>query len=94
MEKQLSYKNLLEQSEQDKDQLVKQYQLEDAQAQLEADIKATERSITQAERELPKVILMTPFNTTRIVDKKWEIESLKKGLQALVDLKDELFPKS
>ena len=89
---QKSYLELLNQSEQELEEQEKNYQLEDAEEQLLADLKATQRALTAAKREYPQVVMGSNFSTESILNKKREIEDLENGVKAIEGLREELFP--
>ena len=78
-------------SQSEKDQLELQYQIEDAEDQLKSDIKATERALTKAKRELEKSYGALPFNTQNILNAEANVDSLTEGLAKSKALLKKLF---
>lgn len=87
----LKYQDLLQQSQQEKDALQLEFQVEEAKQQLESDILATKRLLATKNQELLKAKSAQPFNAQRIIDVQIHIEGLEDGLSRLLDLMEELF---
>ena len=68
-----------------------EYQIEDAEDQLKSDIKATERALTKAKRELEKSYSNLPFNTQNILNAEANVDSLTEGLAKSKALLKKLF---
>jgi hypothetical protein len=58
---------------------------------LEADLKATKRSLTTAERELEELKSERLLDSGKILKKQDEIRGIKAGLDALEELIKEMF---
>ena len=91
MEKFVKFSERVLASQSEKDQLELQYQIEDAEDQLKSDIKATERALTQAKRELEKSYSNLPFNTQNILNAEANVDSLTEGLAKSKALLKKLF---
>ena len=91
MEKFVKFSERVLASKSEKDQLELQYQIEDAEDQLKSDIKATERALTQAKRELEKSYGALPFNTQNILNAEANVDSLTEGLAKSKALLKKLF---
>ena len=87
----LKYRDLLQQSQQEKDAQEREFQVEEAKQLLEADILATKRSLAISRQDLLKAKLAQPFNAQRIIDVQIQIEGLEDGLDKLLNLMEELF---
>ena len=85
------FAQLLQQSPSERDSKDREYRVREAELQLDADILATERSIATAEKKYEEVVMATPFNSQNIINAKNQIEAAKAGLEALQELKAELF---
>ena len=72
---------------------MKELQLAEKRAlnRLEADVNANTEALYEAEAALAKLYLKTPFQATEIVQKKLEIEQIKRVLDELDKLKKEEF---
>lgn len=68
-----------------------EYQIEDAEDQLKSDIKATERALTKAKRELEKSYGTLPFYTQNILNAESNVDSLTEGLAKSKALLKKLF---
>lgn len=91
MEDALKYKDRLLQSDQEKDQMDVEYQVEQAKLQLDADLLATKRSLAESEKALVTLKSSFPLNAASIVDQQGDVAELKAGMSALEALKKELF---
>ena len=89
--KPLKYQDLLQQSQQEKDQQALEFQVEEARQQLEADILATKRSLAANKQDLLKAKSAQPFDAQKIIDIQIRVEGLEDGLSRLLDLMEELF---
>lgn len=61
-------------------------QMQDDRAQLEADIRATERLVRQSKVELDAALSGSPWNSNAILSSEDKLESYEKGLKRLKDL--------
>ena len=89
--KPLKYQQLLQQSQQEKDQQALEFQVEEAKQQLEADILATKRSLASSRQDLLKAKSAQPFDAQKIINIQIRVEGLEDGLSRLLDLMEELF---
>ena len=87
----IKYAQRVQKSQEEKDAQELQYQVEDAEDQLSADIKATSREVTKAERVLEGLYGSMPFDSQAILAQEDNVESLKVGLKRLESLKKRLF---
>ena len=87
-----SYKERRQKSQAEKDELQLQYEAEDAQAQLKADITATSREITRKQREVEELRSAADYNPTAIIAAQQELKQYQEGLAALQKLEAEDFP--
>ena len=85
------YKDLLQQSQQEKDAQQVEFQVEEAQQQLQADILATKRSLASSKQALLIAKSAQPFNSQKVIDHQLHIEGLEDGLRRLNGLLEELF---
>lgn len=88
---QLKYKDLLQQSQKEKEEQEIAFQVEETEQQLASDILATKRSIVSKQRELTNAKASITFNSKKIVNLQVELEGLEDGLSRLEALKEELF---
>lgn len=89
--KPLKYQQLLQQSQQEKDQQALEFQVEEAKQQLEADILATKRSLAASKQDLLKAKSAQPFDAQKIINIQIRVEGLEDGLSRLLNLMEELF---
>ena len=68
-----------------------QYDVEDNKAQLEADLKATQRALTTAKRQLVDEKSRATLDSGSIIELHNQIEGLEKGAEAIENLIKELF---
>ena len=87
----LKYKELLLQSQEEKDQKDVQFQVEQAELQLQSDILATKQSLAKVKGSLEVNKSACPFNAADVVETQVAVESLEDGLKRLEALKVELF---
>lgn len=87
----LKYSDRLAQSQQDKDQQDRAFQVEQAELQLQSDILATKRSLTEANSTLNTLKGAANFNSSAIIEQQGVVEGLQNGLKALEKLQKELF---
>lgn len=87
----LKYANLLQQSQQEKDNQELEFQVEAAKQQLEADILATKRELAIENKKLLEAKSSRTFNSQKIIDVQIKIEGLQDGLARLNNLLAELF---
>jgi archaellum component FlaC len=88
---QQKYKDLLGQTQDQKDQQELQFRVEEGEHQLSADLLATRRSLAAAKADLLKTKGSYPLNTKNIVDSQLKVEGLEDGIKRLEALKAELF---
>jgi hypothetical protein len=65
--------------------------VEDAQDQLQADLKATKRELSKANRALNDLYGAFPLDSSAIFNAEDEVTSLKKGVERLIELDAKLF---
>ena len=82
---------LYQESQQATEQQELQYQVEQANIQLQSDILATKQSIAKAQRDVKTVMKAIPFNSQNIINAKDKVKSLEAGLKELEKLQKELF---
>lgn len=87
-----SYANRRQQSQEEKDQQVLQHEVKQAELQLQSDILATELSVSNAEQAVESAKSSPNFSSTNIITAQDDLDSAKRGLKALLDLRSELFP--
>ena len=85
------YADLIQQSQQEKDQQELSLQAEQAKLDLQQDIVATKRSLAEAEIQLLRTKSSIPFNSQSVVNAQIKVEGLKEGLTRLEALNAELF---
>ncbi len=91
MEKSLKYQELLLQSQEEKDQKDVQFQVEQAELQLQSDTLATKQSLAEAKGELTEAEAASPFNASVVIEHQVTVEALEDGLKRLEALKEKLF---
>jgi hypothetical protein len=91
MEKQLKYKDLLLQSDEEKKEADVVFTVEEARQSLESDILATKKSLATALKNRNRTIGKRKFDSQAIIAIDNEIEALQAGLEKLNALKTELF---
>lgn len=82
-------KTLLESQEVNKKDV--EFAIRQAKLSVEADLLETEKSLATEEAKLEVLKTTFPLDAQGIVNKKSEIEGLKKGISAMKSLKKELF---
>jgi len=87
----LTYEERISRSPEEMLSQEKQYQIEDAKDQLDADIKATRRALSKAERNLDPLYSAFPLDTQAIFAAEDNVKALKAGLERLNDLSSKLF---
>lgn len=87
----LKYADLLGQSQSQKDAQELQFQVEESQQQLDADILSTKRNIASAKKNLLRVKSTYPLNSQNIVNAQIAVEEAEEGLKRLEALREELF---
>ena len=87
----VKYADLIQQSQQEKDQLELSFQVEQAKLDLKQDIVATGRSLAEAKIHLLRVKSRTPFDSQSVVSAQIKVEGLEEGLSRLNALESELF---
>ena len=89
---QLTYQQRLQQSSSEKDSEEILFKVQEAKLQLKSDRLETQRRIANKVRELNKAKTTFPFSSSDIVMLQNDLNSLRKGLEALDELEAELFP--
>lgn len=89
--KTMKYADLIAMDQNQKDAEKLQYQVEDNQSQLEADLKETKRSLITAKRELVQLKSKEQLSSQDIIKQIDLIESFEKGIEKLEALIKELF---
>lgn len=87
----MKYKQLIQKSAEDKLSEKQEYQVEDAQLQLEADLKVTQRELKAETRKLAKLKSAEVLSSADLVDCINKIDALKGGVKILNALEKELF---
>ena len=87
----LKYKDLLQQSQKEKDEQQVEFQVEEAQQQLQADVLATKRSLASSRQVLLAAKSARPFDSQAVINAQLQIEGLEDGLNRLNGLLAELF---
>jgi len=87
-----SYKALLSQSQSDKDQQNIDYNVDNASLQLQSDILATKKAITEANKAVSVAMGTFPFNSEAIKQAEIRLEGLEDGLKRLTRYQKDLFP--
>lgn len=87
-EKQLKLKDLYRQSQEVQDQAELSFAVDQGNLQLQADLLATQQSLRQAEKDLMTLMVTKPFSPSNIIAKKYVVDQLKAGLEALEELKE------
>lgn len=90
-QQQLKYKDLLQQSQEEKDKQEIEFLVEEAKQQLESDILATNKSLATNKRKLLQQMSSIPLDSQSIINIQVEIEGLEDGLKRLNSLKEVLF---
>ena len=88
---QLKYRDLLQQSQKEKDEQQVEFQVEEAQQQLQADVLATKRSLASSKQVLQAAKSARPFDSQAVINAQLQIEGLEDGLNRLNGLLAELF---
>ena len=91
MEKVGSYLILRQKTSQEATEEELLYDVEDNKSQMQLDLRATNRAITQAKRELLKMKTLKVLDSNKIVSKMDEIANLEAGEKTLKELISELF---
>jgi hypothetical protein len=68
-----------------------EFQVEEAQQQLQADVLATKRSLASSRQSLLAAKSARPFNSQNVINQQLQIEGLEDGLNRLNGLLAELF---
>jgi hypothetical protein len=68
-----------------------EFQVEEAQQQLQADVLATKRSLASSKQSLLAAKSARPFNSQDVINAQLQIEGLEDGLKRLNGLLAELF---
>ena len=87
-----SYKALLSMSQNDKDAANIEFNVENAALQLQSDILATKKAITEANKAVSTAMGTYPFNSESIKQAEIRLEGLEDGLKRLVRYQKDLFP--
>jgi hypothetical protein len=88
---QLKYKDLLEQSQEEKDSQENQFKVEAAKLQLQSDILATKQSIATTNTNILTLMSNYPLDAKSIVEAQVVKEGYEDGLKRLEALEQELF---
>ena len=91
MSKFAKYKTRISKSQSDKEKEELQYAVEDAQDQLQSDLKATKRAFTEAKRKLDLLYGAFPLDSQAILEAEDDVEGLEKGVERLTALEAKLF---
>lgn len=89
----LSYLERQQQSQSDKDQQAQQFQAEQAELQLLSDISATKQSVLVSKQLVEEAKSATNFDAKIIITAMDNLAAAESGLEALLELQKELFPK-
>ena len=90
-EKVLKYKELLQQSEKEKESAEIEFQVEQTKLQLQADLLSTKQSLVAKRKELTASKSKYDFNVQKIINLQIEVESLEDGVKRIEKLQAELF---
>ena len=85
------YKDLLSQSQQEKDQLELSFRVEEAQHKLSADLLSTKRSLAEANLALMQAKSNYPLYPQDVINAQLRVEGLEDGIRRLEALQTELF---
>ena len=88
----MTYLQLLNQNQKDREQQQVEYSVEKAQIQLQSDILATKQAIKEVQRKVLTAKSAQPFNSQNIITALAELEGYQSGLEKLTVLQAELFP--
>lgn len=69
-----------------------QYDLSQAQLQLESDVLETKKALKGAQKRVIERLAERPFNSKNVIDARMDVAELSNGLKALEQLQKELFP--
>lgn len=86
-----TYKARLSMSKESREAQELEFQVEEAQQQLDADLLATRRDLKTAKQRLEQAKSAAPFSSGDILRAKKEVSSLEQGVKELEALKAELF---
>ena len=92
MGKPLTYKDRIQQSQEDKNQQASSHQVKQAELQLQSDILETELSVANAEIAVEEAKGANPFNSQALINAESTLEGYQNGLKKLQQYKAELFP--
>jgi hypothetical protein len=87
----LKYKQLLSQSDEQKNEQDTQFKVKEAELALNSDILATERSLSEAKRAVLIAKSTFPLDSQGILNAQSNVEAYENGLKKLNELKGELF---
>lgn len=87
----VKYRDLIQTSQSEIESQEIQFKVSSAHLQLQSDILATKRSISEAQSRALAAKRETPFSSTRIITAQLAVEALEDGLKRLEELKTELF---
>lgn len=87
----MRYKDRIKKTEQEKLELEDQFLVEDAEAEVSASKRETQRALMNAKRDLEKLKSSRKFDLSAILEKQREVYELKNGMMLLEELHEELF---
>lgn len=87
----MRYKDRIRKTEQEKLELEDQFLVEDAEAEVSASKRETQRALMNAKRDLEKLKSSRKFGLSAILEKQREVYELENGVEALEELHEELF---
>lgn len=90
-ETQSQYAKSRQQSHQDRESQEIEFQVSEAQLQLQADVLATKQSLAGKRKELKFAKEAFPLDAQSIINLQIQVESLEDGLTRLENLEKELF---
>ena len=88
----MTYKQIINQSTDNKAAQEYEYRVEATRLQLESSILETRTALTKAQQELNQAAYKFPINFTNYLDLREVVEDYTRGLNALNTLKEEWFP--
>lgn len=90
----MKYEQRIKKTEQEKLELEDQFLVEDAEAELSASKRETQRSLMNAKRDLEELKSSRKFDIQAILEKQQVVYELENGVEALEELHEELFGNS
>ena len=87
----MKYEQRIKKTEQEKLELEDQFLVEDAEAELSASKRETQRSLMNAKRDLEELKSSRKFDLQAILEKQQVVYELENGVEALEELHKELF---